>query len=111
MAPSTQSEIIQEWADYIPTPGVPSPAGPYTFERGRMEKAIRKVCIEMPEEAAQNRKKNASAAGSAGGVKKVKKEDVDFLYKELLLSRTQAESALQEANGDLSAAIKKIVVS
>lgn len=41
-----------------------------------MEKAIRKVCVEMPEEAAQNKKKNTSAAGVA---KKVKKEDVDFL--------------------------------
>lgn len=79
MAPQSQSEIIQEWADYIPTPGVPSSAGPYTFERGRMEKAIRKICVEMPEEAAQNKRKNASAVGGAGAVKKVKKEDVDFL--------------------------------
>lgn len=41
-----------------------------------MEKAIRKVCVEMPEEAAQNKKKSASASGMA---KKVKKDDVDFL--------------------------------
>lgn len=75
MAPNP--EVIQEWADYVPAPGTSSGARPYTFERGRMEKAIHSVCVEMPEE---NRKKQAVSSGAtAVAAKKVKKDDVDFL--------------------------------
>lgn len=75
MAPAN-AEVIQEWADYLPPTGLP-PTGPYTFERGRMEKAITVVCVEMVEES--KKKAAASAAASKEAAKKVKKDDVAFL--------------------------------
>lgn len=71
-----KSEVIQDWADYIPTgPGVPK--GPYTFERGRMEKAIQAVCVEMVDQSKE--KKAAAAKANSAAAKKVKKDDVEFL--------------------------------
>ncbi|CAO1630965.1 unnamed protein product [Parajaminaea phylloscopi] len=106
MAP--KPEVIQEWADYVPAPGTPANAGPYTFERGRMEKAIHTVCVEMVEE---NKKKQAASAGATtAAAKKVKKDDVDFLVRELLLTKQQAQVALQQAEGDLTAALREIMV-
>lgn len=75
MAP--KAEVIQEWADYVPAPGTSAKAGPYSFERGRMERAIQVVCNEMP--AANKEAAAANAGSSAALAKKVKKDDVDFL--------------------------------
>lgn len=59
-------EVIQEWADG---------EGVYTFERGRMEAAVRKLCFEEPVELHSSQK--ATAKSSI----KVKKEDVDFIVR------------------------------
>ncbi|PWN30147.1 hypothetical protein BDZ90DRAFT_229178 [Jaminaea rosea] len=74
-----------------------------------MSEAINAVCVDMPDEA---RKKQAKLAGEkAVQGKKVKKEDVEYLVRELMLPRHKAETALQEADGDLVAAVKKVVVA
>ena len=76
------SEILQDWADYLPpsTPGASLSAastsgpGPYNYERGRMEKAVRECCVDMVAAAAARKQQE----GGKGG-KKGKREDVDFL--------------------------------
>ena len=60
---SASREVIQDWADG---------EGGFTFERGRMEKAVRAVCLENP----------VKLHTPNGGVKqtlKLNKDDVDFI--------------------------------
>jgi len=40
---------------------------------------------------------------------KVQKEDIDIIVNELEISRTQAERALRENNGDLKATLKHLI--
>ncbi|PWN49578.1 hypothetical protein IE53DRAFT_388189 [Violaceomyces palustris] len=86
-----QAEVIQEWADYD--------SEGYSFERGRMEKNIQSICFEKP----------ALLPPKPAGASKLKKEDVDFLVKDLLLTRPQAEASLNEAGGDLEKALESLV--
>jgi hypothetical protein len=64
MSSSAAREVIQDWAD--------GEAG-YTFERGRMEKAVRDVCLENPA------KLHSNVAAPAKPTMKLNKDDVDFI--------------------------------
>ncbi|CAO1620094.1 unnamed protein product [Sympodiomycopsis kandeliae] len=107
------AEILQDWADYLAVPAsknataTPGIENKYTFERNTMEKSIAYVCLEMNEKnkSAEKEIKTKTLALA----KKVKKDDVDFLVRELLLTKQQAESYLQESEGDLSRALPKVV--
>ncbi|GAC76960.1 hypothetical protein PANT_22c00298 [Moesziomyces antarcticus T-34] len=93
-----QAEVIQEWADF-------DSAG-YSFERGRMEKTVQSLCFGdqaavMPAHL---------AAGPAQG-QKLKKEDVEFIVSELLVSRGVAEAALAKHKGDMQKALAELVGS
>ncbi|EST07922.1 hypothetical protein PSEUBRA_003050 [Kalmanozyma brasiliensis GHG001] len=96
MAAKPQAEVIQEWADF-------DSAG-YSFERGRMEKTVQALCFGD----------NAAivpahiAAGPSQG-QKLKKEDVDFITTELLVSRSVAESTLAKYNGNMEKALTELV--
>jgi len=57
-------EVIQDWAD--------GEAG-FTFERGRMEKAVRDVCLDNPV------KLRSSKEATTKPTLKLKKEDVEFI--------------------------------
>lgn len=79
---NSNSEVLQDWGDYVPS-AVPAglssapSAGPYTFERSRLEKAVQYVCTDMAEkDRAKEKEKRAKVVAAA---KKVKKEDVEFL--------------------------------
>lgn len=54
-------EVIQDWADG---------EGGYTFERGRMEAAVRNICFEKPVALHSNTTKSSV---------KLNKEDVEFI--------------------------------
>ncbi|GAK63841.1 uncharacterized protein PAN0_003d2050 [Moesziomyces antarcticus] len=93
-----QAEVIQEWADF-------DSAG-YSFERGRMEKTVQALCFGdqaavMPAHL---------AAGPAQG-QKLKKEDVEFIVSELLVSRSVAEATLAKHKGDMENALTELVGS
>ncbi|KAN0066538.1 hypothetical protein ACQY0O_000632 [Thecaphora frezii] len=92
-----QAEVIQEWADFD--------SDGYTFERGRMEKNIQAICFgDSPAVLPV-----AIAQGPAAGLK-LKKEDVDFLVNQLLLSRSEAEAALAKSGGDLAKTFELLVL-
>ncbi|EPQ31945.1 uncharacterized protein PFL1_00144 [Pseudozyma flocculosa PF-1] len=92
-----QAEVIQEWAD--------ADSDGYTFERGRMEKNVQAICFGdnaavLPASIAQ---------GPSAGLK-LKKEDVDLLTNQLLLSRPAAEAALAKNGGDLEKTLADVVM-
>lgn len=60
---SASREVIQDWADG---------EGGFTFERGRMEKAVRAVCLENPV-------KLHTPNSGAKQTLKLNKDDVDFI--------------------------------
>ncbi|UZJ52636.1 hypothetical protein CBS101457_001956 [Exobasidium rhododendri] len=89
----TSREVIQDWAD--------GEAG-FTFERGRMEKAVRDICLENPV------KLHASKETSKPALKLVK-DDVSFIVKELMVSKSKAEEALYAGEGDLTKALTSLM--
>ena len=73
---SAAREVIQDWAD--------SEAG-YTFERGRMEKAVREVCLDNPA------KLHSSTAATTKPALKLNKDDVDFIVSASVLAKIERE--------------------
>lgn len=61
---SAAREVIQDWADG---------EGGFTFERGRMEKAVRDVCLDNPV------KLHAATQSAPKSTLKLLKEDVEFI--------------------------------
>ncbi|CBQ72217.1 conserved hypothetical protein [Sporisorium reilianum SRZ2] len=96
MAAKPQAEVIQEWADF-------DSAG-YSFERGRMEKTVQALCFG---DNAATVPAHIAAGPSQG--QKLKKEDVDFIVTELLVSRQVAEATLAKHNGDMEKALTELV--
>ncbi|PWN39025.1 hypothetical protein IE81DRAFT_326951 [Ceraceosorus guamensis] len=98
-------EVIQEWAD--------GDSG-WTFERGRMERNVRDICFDRPAVYAPPATTTTAAAAAAGSNStnaiKLKKDDVDFIVNELWISRAAAEKALRASVGDVTLAIKSIVL-
>ncbi|PWY98562.1 hypothetical protein BCV70DRAFT_201882 [Testicularia cyperi] len=95
-ASKSQAEVIQEWADFD--------SNGYSFERGRMEKTVQALCfgdkaVKCPPHI---------AAGPAQG-QKLKREDVDFISSELLVSRATAEATLAKHKGDLEEALLELM--
>jgi len=68
---SAPREVIQDWAD--------GETG-YTFERGRMEKAVRDVCLDNPAKLHSN-----IAAPAAKPTIKLNKDDIDFIVSAILI--------------------------
>ncbi|KAJ9477927.1 Dihydroneopterin aldolase domain protein [Pseudozyma hubeiensis] len=96
MAAKPQAEVIQEWADF-------DSAG-YSFERGRMEKTVQALCFG---DNAATVPAHVAAGPSQG--QKLKKDDVDFIIAELLVSRQTAEATLAKYNGDMEKALTELV--
>ncbi|SPO23516.1 uncharacterized protein UTRI_02195 [Ustilago trichophora] len=96
MAAKPQAEVIQEWADF-------DSAG-YSFERGRMEKTVQSLCFG---DNAATVPPHIAAGPSAG--QKLKKDDVEFIVSELLVSRQVAEAILAKHRGDLEKALGELV--
>lgn len=65
-------EVIQDWADG---------EGGYTFERGRMESAVRSICFEKPATLKLAAPVPKSAIASAGV--KPKKEDIEMIVSRI----------------------------
>lgn len=63
---SAAREVIQDWADG---------EGGFTFERGRMEKAVRDVCLDNPV------KLHSATQSTPKPTLKLNKEDVDFIVR------------------------------
>lgn len=78
-------EVIQDWADG---------EGGYTFERGRMEAAVRGLCFENPV------KLHTSAKVAAKPAIKLKREDVDFIV-----------SSASATSGDCSVRLSILVLT
>ncbi|KAJ1027048.1 hypothetical protein NDA18_003067 [Ustilago nuda] len=96
MTAKPQAEVIQDWADF-------DSAG-YSFERGRMEKTVQSLCFGDNAATVP-----ASIAAGPSQGQKLKKEDVEFIVFELLVSRQVAESTLAKHKGDMEKALGELV--
>lgn len=85
-------EVIQDWADG---------EGGYTFERGRMEAAVRSICFDRPATFKPPASAGAGAGAGAGpaakpatGSVKLNKDDVELIVSDCnaCCRRTQRES-------------------
>ncbi|KDN50834.1 hypothetical protein K437DRAFT_267215 [Tilletiaria anomala UBC 951] len=99
------AEVIQAWGDAVSSED-------WTFVRSKLEKHVAAICMGetpavLPAEIAK--KLQGGAAAVSGFTGKLKKDDVEFLMKELLLSKQQAEKVLAENDGDMNKALKALL--